>query len=303
MTKARILVIEVESVPEKVLIEELRRKGHEVLFARGGAEGLHAFGKDRPEIVMTDVSNGGSRGFEVLRQIKNLDPEARIVVLTEEIRQGQPVGGLRGYTVNYLKKPVTPWELSEVIDKLVGIASAETNTRFVLKESKRIVMDNRIDKIWGVVNQLLICAENVCEKAEIQELALGLYEIIINAIEHGSLEITFEEKRQAIEANTYEGLLKDRLSNPVYSRRRVTIDYRMVPGELHFVIRDEGKGFNWRTLPCSDPLSNLFNPCGRGIFLARIYLDRVEFNEKGNEVHLVKCGYKNGGNDGSPAEH
>lgn len=179
----------------------------------------------------------------------------------------------------------------------------QVNKEFVLEESKRIVMGAQLDKIWGVVNQLLIGAENICGKAKIQELGLGLYEIVMNAIEHGSLEITYEEKCQAIESNTYEELFRERRSNPVYSQRRVIIDYHMVPGELHYVIQDEGSGFDWRNPPCPDPLDSVFTPCGRGLFLARLYLDRVEFNEKGNEVHLVKYGSTDGGRHENTARH
>lgn len=190
-----------------------------------------------------------------------------------------------------------------VIEKIATTETQEVNKEFVREESKRIVMGAQIDKVWGVVNQLLICAENICGKAKIQELGLGLHEIVINAIEHGSLEITFEEKCQAIESNTYEELLRERQSNPAYSQRRVIIDYQMVPGELHYIIKDEGKGFDWRNLPCPDLPTSVLTPCGRGIFLARMYLDRVEFNEKGNEVHLVKYGNRNGGGHETNPKH
>lgn len=303
MIKARILVIEDESAIGDVLVEGLRRKGHDVFFARDGIEGLNIFEKEKPDIVLTDVKMPGKKGIEVLSQIKEIEPEAKVIVMTGYGSEETGIEALRGGIVNYLKKPVTLWELCEVIEKVVGVQYREINKIFVLEESKRIVMDNQIDKIWGVINQLLICAENICGKEKIQELGLGLYEIILNAIEHGSLEITFEEKFQALEKNTYEDLLRERLSNPAFSHRRVTIDYQMIPGELHYVIKDEGKGFNWLNLPCDDPYNNLLNPCGRGIFLARIYLDRVEFNEKGNEVHLVKYGNIDGGRHGNKAKH
>ena len=303
MIRARILMIKAESSIGAFFLEGLRKRGHAVSFARDGVEGLRVFESNRPDVVLADVQIGESKGLEVLRQIRRIAPETKIILMTEDGTEGKAIEGLRGGTVSYLKKPVTLWELCEVIEKLVGIRHSEIDNRSVLEESKRIVMDNQIDKIWGVVNQLLICAENVCGKGELHELGLGLYEIIINAIEHGSLEITFEEKCEAIGKDAYEDLLRKRLSNPIYSERRVTIEYRMIPGELHYVIKDEGKGFNWRSLPCSDPVKNLLNPCGRGIFLARVYLDRVEFNEKGNEVHLVKYGNVDGGNHGSTAKH
>lgn len=295
MVPAKILVIEEESVIRAALSEELKSRGHDVLLARSGIEGLEILEKEKPDIVLTDVQTPGKRGINVLHQIKVIEPEAKVVVMTGPGSDKKVVEALRDGAIDYLKKPVDFRDLYEVVRKFASVETREVNREFVLEESKRIVMRNQIDKVWGVVNQLLMCAENVCGRAKTQELELSLYEILINAIEHGSLEITFEEKCQAIENNTYDALLGERLANPAYSQRRVTIDYRMIPGELHYLVKDEGKGFDWRSLPCPDPSTSLLVPCGRGIFLARIYLDRVEFNEKGNEVHLVKYGNRDGG--------
>ncbi len=301
MRTARILLIEDEPVILELLAEGLRKKGYEVLLARDGIEGFQTYEREKPDVVLTDIVLPGMKGTEVLRQIKGEDPEAKVIVMTGCGSEETAIEALRGGAINYLKKPIALRELYEIIEKATRIQDSEINREFVVEESKRIVMGNQIDKIWGVVNQLVMSAENVCKKAEIQELRLGLYEIIINAIEHGNLTITFEEKCQAIQQDSYQELLKERLSNPVYSPRRVTIDYHMVPGELHYIIKDEGRGFDPENPPCPDPSKNLLGPCGRGIFLTHIYLDRVDYNRKGNEVHLVKCGNREGGRDGRKA--
>ena len=290
MIKARVLVIEDESALRSMLAEGLTRKGHEVFLARDGSDGLQVFEKERPDIVLTDVRMPGKRGIEVLRHIKTIEPEAKVVIMTGDGNEEIAIEALRGGAINYLKKPFTFRDLYEVIEKTANIQDLEINKEFVLEETKRILMGNEIDRVWGVVNQLLICAENVCGKEKTQELGLALYEIIVNAIEHGNLEITFDEKCEAMKHNAYEALLRERISDPVYSPRRVAIDYRMIPGELHSRVADEGSGFDWQDLAYSDPSRNPLVPCGRGLFLARIYLDRVEFNKKGNEVHLVKYG-------------
>jgi CheY-like chemotaxis protein/anti-sigma regulatory factor (Ser/Thr protein kinase) len=290
MIKTRVLVIEDESALRSMLADGLEQRGHEVLLAHDGRDGLRVFEKERPDIVLTDLRMPGKRGIEVLRHIKTIQPEAKVVIMTGYGSEETAIEALRGGAINYLKKPFTFRDLYEVIEKIANLKNREVNTEFVHEETKRIVMGNEIDRVWSVVNQLIICAENVCGKKKTEELGLGLYEIIVNAIEHGNLAITFEEKCAAIKHNAYETLLRERVSDPAYSTRQVTIDYRMIPGELHYTVADEGSGFDWQNLVHPDLSRDPLAPCGRGLFLARIYLDRMEFNKKGNEVHLVTYG-------------
>jgi len=191
---------------------------------------------------------------------------------------------------------------TEEIEKKPFLRRRRTDLEILGWEGGRIVMGPWIDEVRIVVGRLQMHAELICGEGKAREVGLGLHEIIVNAIEHGSLGISFKEKRLALENNTYVELLRQRLSDPFYSRRQVTIDCRTEPGELHYTVRDEGGGFDWRNPPCPDPRENLLSPCGRGLFLARIYLDRVEFNERGNEVHLVKYVERDGGRDETTAE-
>ena len=71
-------------------------------------------------------------------------------------------------------------------------------------------------------------------------------------------------------------------------KREVTIDYSMNQERLQFVIRDQGKGFDWRSITFQDDLESLSRPHGRGIVMTRFYFDDVIFNEIGNEVILKK---------------
>jgi anti-sigma regulatory factor (Ser/Thr protein kinase) len=55
-----------------------------------------------------------------------------------------------------------------------------------------------------------------------------------------------------------------------------------------FCIRDEGPGFDWSTLPDPRDPENLGRVGGRGLLLVRTFMDEVHFNEKGNQIILVK---------------
>jgi len=58
--------------------------------------------------------------------------------------------------------------------------------------------------------------------------------------------------------------------------------------EATFIIRDEGAGFDPNDLPDPTAPENLIRASGRGILLIRTFMDDVCFNDKGNEITMVK---------------
>jgi serine/threonine-protein kinase RsbW len=86
-----------------------------------------------------------------------------------------------------------------------------------------------------------------------------------------------ETVRNAIE----HGNLKDK-------RSRVIINYRISGDRFTIEVEDEGAGFDHRALPDPTHGDNLMKNSGRGVYLVRRLMDKVEFNEKGNKVKLTK---------------
>ena len=96
---------------------------------------------------------------------------------------------------------------------------------------------------------------------------LALEEALINAIKHG---------------------------NKMDAGKDVKIDYSVCPDKVDIIMTDEGEGFNPDSVPdprCGD---NIYRLGGRGLLLIRSYMDMVEFNKKGNTVHMVKYKEKKG---------
>ncbi len=121
-------------------------------------------------------------------------------------------------------------------------------------------------------------------------LELGLSEIIINAIEHGNLEISFDEKVETLKdgMDALERLRGSRRGNPDLGRRKVMIESFVGGGSIFWTITDEGGGFDFEKLLDPNETCNLETPCGRGIFLARMQFDSLEFSKSGCRVRLGK---------------
>jgi anti-sigma regulatory factor (Ser/Thr protein kinase) len=103
---------------------------------------------------------------------------------------------------------------------------------------------------------------------------------------HGNFELS-SSLREGDERE-YHRLAKERSTQKPYAERRVHVRAADTPEGSTYVIRDEGPGFDPAKLP--DPLDpeNLEKVSGRGLLLIRTFMDEVRFNDKGNEITMVK---------------
>ena len=76
----RILIIDDEDVTRSVLREILERGGHEVVEASDGGEGLGTYSQNGIDLVITDVFMPGMSGLEVLTELLQQDPDAKVIV-------------------------------------------------------------------------------------------------------------------------------------------------------------------------------------------------------------------------------
>jgi anti-sigma regulatory factor (Ser/Thr protein kinase) len=116
-------------------------------------------------------------------------------------------------------------------------------------------------------------------------LSLALSELLLNAIEHGNCNITYEEKSAWLESgkDIFE-FISLRNNDPQIQQRSVTLQFKIADDRSEFLIRDEGDGFDWRALKDATLAENLTKLHGRGILLSKSITQNLRYNEKGNEV-------------------
>jgi PAS domain-containing protein len=121
-------------------------------------------------------------------------------------------------------------------------------------------------------------------------LMICLREIVINAIEHGNLKIGFAEKTAAQQAGNYFDLLQRRLRQAPYRDRKVSVEYSISAAKATIRVTDEGDGFDHKKfrLAGDEPDPSLLEH-GRGLFMTLSAFDQVAYNDKGNQVTLVKA--------------
>jgi anti-sigma regulatory factor (Ser/Thr protein kinase) len=115
-------------------------------------------------------------------------------------------------------------------------------------------------------------------------VALGLSELLLNAIEHGNLGLKYADKSELlIDGKLHEELSRRLLAEP-WRDRRVRVHAQREAAEFTIRIEDEGDGFDPSAYLELDPARAL-DPNGRGIAMARmISFSRIEYSSKGNTV-------------------
>lgn len=113
---------------------------------------------------------------------------------------------------------------------------------------------------------------------------LGLSELLVNAVEHGNLAISYREKTQLRHEDRWHEELTRRLTLPEFADRRVRTTLVRGSSGVSIRICDEGAGFNWQEY-LEFSAERAFDPNGRGIALARMTsFDSLEFLGCGNTV-------------------
>ncbi|HSM76964.1 MAG TPA: PAS domain S-box protein, partial [Bryobacteraceae bacterium] len=113
---------------------------------------------------------------------------------------------------------------------------------------------------------------------------LGITELLVNGVEHGNLDISYDEKTGLLEQGKLDEELARRLALPDYARRRVRVTTARTDTELRLAIVDEGKGFDWSQYldPGREPSGGSH---GRGIAMSKlISFDHLEYRDRGNHV-------------------
>lgn len=114
-------------------------------------------------------------------------------------------------------------------------------------------------------------------------LHVALFEMIMNAIEHGNCGITYEEKNEYLkEYGDIIPLIRNKCRQPAIKEKRVAVTYRITPELSKFKIEDEGNGFDWRSR-VDDSTVNL-EAHGHGIKMTKHYIQNLKYNDKGNAV-------------------
>lgn len=130
----KILVIDDDVSLRRVMEFNLQEAGYDVSTASDGAEGLRLFKRLRPEMVITDVQMPGISGYEVLKQLMELEPRTLVIIVTAFSTVEQAVAAMKDGAYDYLAKPFGRDQLTMTVAKAFEFKKLSQENRQLKEE-------------------------------------------------------------------------------------------------------------------------------------------------------------------------
>ncbi len=290
-TSDQLLVVDSCQETQARIAQHLQGRGFSVVAAHDPVSALATIDATAPSIVLTDLFLPDGAGLRLVKELKARHGPCSVIVMARDAPEPMILEALRIGAADYLHKPITEDELAYAVQRARGLVPGDlADLPGVYRSEYQLIVDSDPAHIPGIISWLMKTTASALSPMRRLHLQGALQELLFNAIEHGNLEIFYQEKQEALAEGHYEQLLAQRLAQARLQERRVTIHalYDKSGSRLVYRITDEGKGFKWRSLlmrsqeACESEGAN-----GRGIFLTRSFFPALTYNERGNEVTIT----------------
>ncbi|ABZ93604.1 Conserved hypothetical protein [Leptospira biflexa serovar Patoc strain 'Patoc 1 (Ames)'] len=218
--------------------------------------------------------------------------------LTDLKMTGSAINFKTELSQKYVKEPkemvcrIQYIDFDETREVLMTLSPEYEDTIIQLIDSEKIElsMNNYLRNAELVSQKITAQLAKYLTTIEQTEVRSSVREIIINAVEHGNLNISFDEKSKALLEGNYLEFLQKRQEDPRYRNKKVKIEYSFSSEYVAFRITDEGKGFDHKKHmeKSIEEMNEAHVQHGRGILMTKSVFDRIEYNDKGNQVSLIK---------------
>ena len=136
MSGAKILIVDDELIVRESLGGWLERDGHKVDKAGSGEEALEKCSNTRYDILLLDIKMEGMSGLEVLKRVKENDPDMSVVMITAYGSIPSAIEAMKSGAYEYLLKPFDPDELMVLIEKIIKHQAERRETQFLREQYK-----------------------------------------------------------------------------------------------------------------------------------------------------------------------
>ena len=151
---SKLLLIDDEKAIVRVLSISLRSDGYDVVTAYSGEEGLEVFQRESPDIVLTDIKMPGMDGLEVLKRVKDFNPDTEVIIITGHGDMGSAIEALQYGASDFINKPVQ--------DEVLAITLERAKERLLIKRKLKEYTED-------LENMVRIATEELRRRSEFQD--------------------------------------------------------------------------------------------------------------------------------------
>jgi DNA-binding response OmpR family regulator len=267
----------VDSSPEinQLLTSLFRAEEWHVHHAKDNHDALRLAQAHSYDLIVTSERSSGKDDLELLRRLRLVRPHTRVIILTDEFTPGDVLNSIRDRAFSYFTWPFSTEKFAEMIRIAVSEPSWDDGIEIISATPNWVRLAVRCDIVTA--NRLLQFYREASglPDAETEEVAAAFREILINAMEHGG---KFDPSKH------------------------VEVSYVRTQRMVLCKVKDPGTGFSLEELkhaalnnPPDQPFFHMeerenrgMRPGGFGILMSKKLVDDLIYNEKGNEVLLIK---------------
>ena len=284
-----ILIVDDEPFDLSVLEQMLDEADYRLVKATSGRETRQIITGQRPDLaaILIDWVLPDTDGVELLTWMKTRPElgDVEVIVHSVEFDPEHVEQGIDCGAYYYLTKPLEELQLEAIVR--AAISSFELKQR--LKEKVKATEDafRLLDHgrfRFRSIEEAELIAVHIASACGAPDCSIGLRELLVNAVEHGNLEIGYDEKGKLLAQRRLEAERRRRLGLAKYRERFVEVSLQRLPDQMEVTIKDSGKGFEFERFLTIDE-DRLFDAHGRGVLMASTCLE-LEYIQPGNHVRV-----------------
>jgi DNA-binding response OmpR family regulator len=270
------LIIEDDPDASDILAALIRDRDFDPVQSESGEEGLTLARERRPDIIFLDLMLPDLDGYKICEALK-MDRETNqlpIIMVTAMTAAEDQLRGFRVGADAYVCKPYTPGDIEKAIqvvdERRKRLANERVEQHLTIDLSSELASLSSVNEIFG-----MLLAHTPLSERDATQLRSAFQELGTNAIEWG---------------------------NKFDTAKRVKIHFALHGDRVELVIEDEGEGFDPHNVPHAATSNEEDDPTGHfavremlgireggfGILISKGMVNEVRYNEKGNQVTIVK---------------
>lgn len=287
-----LLAVDDEEINILILKEFFEDTHYRVTYARSSAEAWELIQNEQYQFdtLLLDWIMPDGDGLELLKKVKQEERYRRTpaIMVTGRTSPAAMAEGLSAGAFYYLTKPIEEDILLAVVkaavDEMASVRTLHDNKHQLARALQLMKEGSFRFRTLPDIEHLIECLSNLF--SENINTPIGLRELMINAIEHGNLGISYDEKTALMKSNHWEQEVQRRLSLAENKHKYAQLKLVRQGNEIVICITDQGPGFDWEKYLELQP-ERLCDPHGRGIAIAKMMsFDELTYLAPGNSVEV-----------------